>query len=89
MLVVRVYIWPFGDRSRERLLQEATVVNVGGDGERGDYDVALSEPGSGFAPDAKAPGEKSVWRRAKVKRHDRTLSPAHLIAKALKAALKG
>lgn len=76
MLYVRVEIWPYGDRSRARLLQEMTISNTGGDSERGDYRVQVSAPDTKLIPE-------SVWKSGEVKRHDRSLSPFALVRTAL------
>lgn len=43
MLVVKVELWPHGDRTKRRELGQMTIGNVGGDIERGDYLVNASE----------------------------------------------
>lgn len=43
MLVVKVELWPHGDRTRKRELGQMTVSNIGGDVERGNYLVQASE----------------------------------------------
>lgn len=57
MVVVRVELWPGGDRSKARLLGEARIANDGGQrtDSRGDYTVELSKfNGTG------------VWKRGRV-----------------------
>lgn len=76
MLYVRVEIWPYGDRSRARLLQEMTIANVGGDYERGNYLVQASSQDRSLTPE-------SVWKTGEVKKHDRSLSPFSLVRAAL------
>ena len=46
MLVVRIELWPRGDRSLARTLGIAKLTNVGGDRSRGNYQVQLFGAGS-------------------------------------------
>jgi hypothetical protein len=90
MVYVRIELWPGGDRTKARLLQEATIANVGGDAERGDYAVGVSHSttykGSGFADPAR-PKPAEVWKAARITNHARKLSPFHLVCKAVGAAI--
>ena len=90
MVYVRVELWPGGDRTKARLLQEATIANVGGDAERGDYAVGVSHSttykGNGFADPAR-PQPAEVWKAARITNHARKLSPFHLVCKAVGAAI--
>jgi len=83
MIVVRIELWPFGDHTKARLLGVASISNDGtGDLKHGNYNAELSHAG-------KYLGErKGTWKRGRVERHLRKLSPYHLVYKALKAALK-
>lgn len=87
---VRVELWPGGDRTKAKLLQEAMIANVGGDGTRGDYAVKVSHSttykGSGFA-DARRPVPAEVWKEGRIANHARNLSPFHLVCKAIGAAI--
>lgn len=87
---VRVELWPGGDRSKAKLLQEAMIANVGGNGTRGDYAVKLSHSttfkGDGFANPAR-PTPAEVWREARITNHARNLSPFHLVCKAVGKAI--
>lgn len=87
---VRVELWPGGDRSKAKLLQEAIIANVGGTGTHGDYAVRVSHSttftGDGFAnPIRPTPAE--VWREARIVGHARNLSPFHLVCKAVGKAI--
>lgn len=81
MLVVKLEVWPGGDQSRAYKVGEAYIVNdMTGTPEKGNYDVSLSHSG-------KHVQREGIWRRGKVMRHLRKLSPYHLVWKALKEAL--
>ena len=81
MLVVKLEVWPGGDATRAYKVGEAHIVNdMTGTAERGNYDVALLHRG-------KHVQREGVWRRGKVARHLRQLSPYHLVLNAFKAAL--
>ena len=90
MVYCRIELWPGGDRTKARLLQEATIANVGGDRERGDYAVGVSHSttykGGGFA-DPASPQPAEVWKAARITGHARKLSPFHLVCKAVGAAI--
>lgn len=87
---VRVELWPQGDRSKARLLQEAIIANVGGTATHGDYAVRVSHStafhGDGFANPAR-PTPAEVWKEARIERHARNLSPFHLVCKAVGKAI--
>ncbi len=61
MLVIKAYIWPYGDKSKEKHLY---TINIGNDGTgtptRGNYRAALSRKGA-----------KSVWKSCEVKNFPR------------------
>lgn len=83
MVVVRIESWPNGDYKQSRLLGVCAIANDGtGDEKRGNYDVQLSHAGR-FINKKTGP-----WKKGKVERHKRKLSPYHLVFAALKAALK-
>lgn len=87
---VRIELWPDGDRSKAKLLQEAIIANVGGTGTHGDYAVRVSHSttfkGNGFGnPLRPAPDE--VWREGRIANHARNLSPFHLVCKAVGRAI--
>lgn len=90
MVYVRVELWPGGDRTKARLLQEATIANVGGTGEFGNYAVKVSHSttykGNGFA-DPIRPALAEVWKSGGIAGHARKLSPFHLVCKAVGAAI--
>lgn len=87
---VRVELWPQGDRSKAKLLQEAIIANVGGTGTHGDYAVRVSHSttfkGDGFANPIR-PTPPEVWREGRITRHARNLSPFHLVCKAVGRAI--
>lgn len=83
MIVVRIELWPFGDHTKKRLLGVATICNdLSGDKKRGNYNVELSHAGKYLQK------KKGMWKKGRVENHRRSLSPYHLVYKALKAALK-
>lgn len=86
MIYVRIELWPLGSRERARLLQEVTISNVGGDVEKGDYEVVVSHSttykGVGLV-DPNAPPAGAVWKRATVSGWNRKLSPVSLLRRAL------
>ena len=88
MIHVRVELWPHGDRSKARLLQEMTITNVGGDVENGDYKVIASHAttfkGSGLE-DPLNPPASAVWKRASIRMFSRKKSPLNLVMAALNA----
>jgi len=94
MIYVRVELWPFGDRTRSRLLGEATLANDGqGSESKGNYNIRLSNTG-GFKRDpvevADPNGsDRNVYRQARVENYPRkTLVMWHLISRALRSALE-
>ena len=78
MLVVRIELWPFGNRENARLIGVCKIANDGtGNPEFGNYNVALSH----------SVERKDMWKKGRVERHRRSLSPYHLVYKAIKACL--
>lgn len=94
MVYVRIEIWPGGDKTQARVLQEATIANVGGDETWGVYDVVLSH-NTGFSGRAKGfedptqPKAEEVWKRGRVPQFLRRLSPANLVWAGFRAAMRG
>lgn len=86
MIYVRIELWPNGDRTQARMLQEMKITNVGGDEMLGLYDAAVSHSttfrGDGFA-DPRDPQPHETWRSATSIRHRRRNSPTHLVFAAL------
>ena len=81
MVVVKIELWPGGDKSKARLLGVATIANQGtGDATHGNYKVDLTHSGVYF-------GKPGTWRTGYVLGHRRDLSPYHLVMKALMNAL--
>ncbi len=79
MVVVKIEIHPCGDATRARQIGEVRIANDGtGTAEFGNYDVELLHSGAWW-------GTPGVYRRGKVLRFARNLSPYHLLARALKA----
>jgi len=81
MIVVRIEIWPFGSKELARTIGVCKIVNDGtGNPEFGNYDTVLLHSD-------KYAYRKGVWKLGRVEHHRRTLSPYHLVYKALKACL--
>lgn len=99
MLVIRIEMWPHGDRSRARELGIGMIANVGGTHEKGNYDcVLLKSPeyseGNANRPEAERitrPRQEEIWRRSRVERFPRgkTHGPWDLLFQALGAMLNG
>ncbi len=73
MIRVTVELIPNGDEKRARVLAEGRIINVGGEGDEGDYRVILShrdEPGR-------------VWITGMVRKFDRRRGPWQLLFKAM------
>lgn len=85
MIVVRVEMWPQGDKTRAYPLALMTMTNDGtGSKTEGNYDVALSHAGIHYPP-KDAPPDKVVWKIGRVEGFPRKHSPYHLILRALQA----
>jgi len=84
MLVVKIELWPRGDASRRRVIGRMTITNDGtasdgtGDSQFGNYNVNLGH--SGIHAD-----RFGSYRQGKVTNFRRSLSPYHLVARALSA----
>jgi hypothetical protein len=81
VIYVRIEIWPCGDRRSARTLGEATIANVGGTAQVGEYDAKIMK-----SPEyATRPG---VWKQAKISGFPRLkLGPWELVCMALLACL--
>jgi len=81
MIVVSIEIWPHGDQQKARPIGVALITNDGtGDKVAGNYEVKLAHSG-------KYIGKSGAYKTGKVKNHRRSLSPYHLVYKALKGCL--
>lgn len=82
MVVVKIELWPRGDERQAREIGRVRITNDGtGDSQYGNYDAELAHAG-------RYAGRPGVWKRGRVGRHYRDLSPYHLVARALAAALR-
>jgi len=80
MLVVKIEMWPKGDKTKARVLGEAEIANVGGTQEVGDYDVRLLKWGAG----------RRTWKKGRVTGFPRLkLGPWDLLYRALAAIVAG
>lgn len=80
MIVVRVELWPQGDKSKARCLGEAEIANVGDTQQAGDYDVRLLKWGAG----------RRTWKAGRVTGFPRLkLGPWDLLYRALAAIVHG
>lgn len=101
MLYIRIELWPRGDRSKAKVLGEATIANVGGSEQRGSYKARLSKA-NGFRCRAMRPNtsrdlevarvtgplEGSVWKETAVRDFPRKrLGPWDLLYRVLQAAI--
>ena len=77
MVVVKIELWPNGDKEKARTLGAMTISNDGtGDASSGNYDVGVCHGGSYF-------GKPGLWKRGRVRSFRRSMSPYHLVARAL------
>ena len=85
MLVVRIELWPHGDRQRSKTLAVMTISNDGtGTTDFGNYLVALGHVTD--TPEHLRRG--GCYKVGKVIGFMRSLSPYHLVLRALKSTLK-
>lgn len=89
MIYVRVELWPRGDQAKAKVVGEATIANVGGTIEVGEYEAALLK----WKADETAhqdPTKAPVWKRMMVGGHRRlTRGPWDLLFRVLSAAVGG
>jgi len=77
MVVVKIEIWPHGEQKNARDLGSIIICNDGtGSKDLGSYNIAVSHGGRYW-------GKPGVWKSGRLKNYRRSLSPYHLIAKAL------
>lgn len=82
MIVIRMELWPKGAESLKRDLGVAHIVNVGGDGDLGNYEVTLFK-----AAEYSPKGAGGIWRRGVVTgfpRSSKQHGPWDLLFRALK-----
>lgn len=83
MIIVKIELWPWGFETRKRMLGEIHISNDGtGDRDFGNYDVGVKHGGTYW-------GKEGYWKEGKVHNHARSLSPYHLVMKALQNCLGG
>ena len=91
MLVIRIELWPKGNPARKRDLGIATISNVGGTLETGEYDCKLLKSPE-YSKNAtreeidriQRPRAKEIWRRGRVSDFPRSrLGPWDLVFRAL------
>jgi hypothetical protein len=81
LVVVKIELWPQGQENEAQEIGRMFVANdATGTVEIGDYDVELLHGGEFY-------GKPGVWKKGKVLRFVRKLSPYHLVQRALDAAL--
>lgn len=79
MVVVKIELWPHGNRFQARPLGMIRIHNDGtGDAYHRNYGVDLSHSGRHW-------GRPGCWRSSRLLNHPRNLSPYHLVARALAA----
>ena len=85
MVVVKIELWPFGSPDNKRELGRMYIANIGGDRERGDYQVAVCRKGTTEVPDPILPGGRKPTRQGQVTNYPRISLPVwSLISRALK-----
>lgn len=79
MIVVKIELWPGGDNTRARTLQEGIIYNTGGDHTTGEYEFKLSKVGGFKTPvDLMRRGDvRNVLRTGEVKGFPRLRLYAH------------
>jgi hypothetical protein len=78
MIVVKVELWPRGDKTKKRMLGKVFITNIGGDVDLGTYKVEAAHAGIYY-------GRKGFFKTGKVIGFPRRLSPYRLLCRALKA----
>jgi hypothetical protein len=79
MVVCTIELWPHGDKNQARPLGVINISNDGtGDAQSGNYEAELLHAGVYF-------GKPGNWRTGSVSGYRRSLSPYHLVARALVA----
>jgi hypothetical protein len=89
MIYVKIEIWPMGDNTRARCLQEALIYNTGGDRSTGEYAFKFSKVGGFRAPveRLRRADVKHVLRSGEIKDFPRLRLYAHdLLFRALRLA---
>lgn len=71
MLCVKVEMWPRGDESKKYEIGRTYIANVGGDVERGDYQVAVCRKGTTAVPAPINPNGPEATRTFEVKDYPR------------------
>lgn len=86
MLYIRIEMWPRGEKSRARLLGEATISNEGGTADSGNYSVVLLK-----SPEyAATENVGKPWRKGSVQGFPRLrLGPWDLLFRALRDTVGG
>ncbi len=90
MIYIKIAMWPGGDQTRERLLGEGTIANVGGDASFGDYQCLLfkSPEYSKHPGDPARPKVSAIWKKGYTKRFPRSrLGPWDLLFRCLLTAV--
>jgi len=75
MLVLKLEIWPKGDKTKARTVGEATLSNIGGDERTGDYEFEIEETAFGEMPARASKGH--------IYHHDRMLGAWVLVHRML------
>ena len=87
MIVVKIELWPLGAESRKREIGRMYIANVGGDVERGDYQVAVCRRGSDAVPAPILPNGPKATRTGEVRDYPRlAYNVWRLITRALKSS---
>lgn len=87
MLVVKIELWPRGDRTKSREIGRTYIANVSGGGKRADYEVAVCRKGSNKCPLVPNRPAIKAARRGEVKDYPRlSYNVWRLVIRALKSA---
>jgi hypothetical protein len=79
MIVVKIELWPHGKKEEARDLGVLTISNDGtGTDDVCAYDVLVAHGGKYW-------GKPGAWKRGRIEKFRRVLSPYHLVARALAA----
>jgi hypothetical protein len=87
MITVKIEMWPHGDENRKHEIGRMYIANVGGDMERGAYDVAVCRRGTSAVPQPVDPCGPKPTRSGHVENYPRlAYNVWRLIARALLSA---
>lgn len=87
MITIKIELWPHGDEKRRKEIGRMYIANVGGDAQRGEYDVAVCRRGTVSVPKPLDPEGPSPTRQGHVSNYPRlAYNVWRLITRALLSA---